>query len=92
MGESHDAGCAFDGKSNRIIEQLKPPQRLRVGIAHDRNLAALFLGDDVRPDEFEIAFLVPCAMRVLCAPLLDQLFEKDRVRQCLFFDYFRVTH
>src|SRR6266702_1173532 len=79
----HDTSCALDGQANRVVEQLQPPKSLRIGIAHDGNLAPLLLGEDVRIDQIQIALLVPGTMSVLRSPLFDELLDEHRFdRRC----------
>src|ERR1019366_8614951 len=59
---NHDPGNPFYGQSDGVVEKFHSPESLWVGIAHDGNLATLFLGQDIRFDQVEIALLVPRAM------------------------------
>src|SRR6266511_405769 len=73
----HHAGRALDGQSNRVVEQLQPPESIRIGIPHDGHLAPHLFGDDVWIDEFQIALAVPGAMGILRTPLFDELFDEQ---------------
>src|SRR5208282_5550527 len=47
----HHAGRPLDGKAYCVEKKLEPPNRIRIGIAHDRERPAFLLVDDVRLEQ-----------------------------------------
>src|SRR5581483_3671117 len=79
----HHPRRLLDRERDRVEEQLQPPDRIRVGIAYDRQGPALLLVQDVRLEQIEIALALPGAVAVLGAPDLDELPDKGRVERAI---------
>ena len=77
---SHHAGRLLDREADCDIEFVEAPQYVRVGIAHDRDGAALFLGDDERTQNPRVALALPGAVSVFRAQQTHQRGE-ERARQ-----------
>ena len=90
IGEAMRPVDALDVEADRDIEFLDPVHDVGIGIADDRDLAPLLLGDDELAEHLGVGQLLPDAIGVLGAPHADQGLHEGRVEPGRLGD--RVGH